>query len=117
MQSYWLAIMAVCLAAALGIWIALVFLADRSGSRRPQENWPHREVVGGTFEARRGGRQVMPGPNEPIVPEPRQGGGAPAEPAVGSGDPGPARSARELLPEQRAQPSAEREPAQRESGT
>ncbi len=87
MQSYWLAIMAVCLAAAMGLWIALVFLADKRGSGRPQENSPHREVVGGTFEARRGGRQVMPDPTELIVPE------------------------------QRAQPSAERAPARRESGT
>lgn len=71
MHSYWLAIMAVCLAAAMGVWLALVFLADRNSSGRPQENSPQREVVGGTFEARRGGRQVMPDPTDPIVPEQR----------------------------------------------
>jgi hypothetical protein len=62
-----LAAMAVCLAAALAVWLTLVFMADRSQSGRAQENSPHREVVGGTFEARHGGRQVMPDPTEPIV--------------------------------------------------
>jgi hypothetical protein len=66
-SSAWLAVMAICLAAALAVWLTLVFLADRSQAGRPQENSPHREVVGGTFEARRGGRQVMPDPTEPIV--------------------------------------------------
>jgi hypothetical protein len=68
-SSAWLAIMAVCLAAALAVWLTLVFLADRS-SGKPQENSPRREVVGGTFEARHGGRQVMPDPTEPILHEP-----------------------------------------------
>ena len=66
-SSAWLAVMAVCLAAALAVWLTLVFLADRSQAGRAQENSPHREVVGGTFEARHGGRQVMPDPTEPIL--------------------------------------------------
>ena len=69
-SSAWLAIMAVCLAAALAIWLTLVFLAARTSAGRPQENSPHREVVGGTFEARHGGRQVMPDPTEPILHNP-----------------------------------------------
>jgi hypothetical protein len=69
-SSAWLAIMAVCLAAALAIWLTLVFLAARTSAGRPQQNSPHREVVGGTFEARHGGRQVMPDPTEPIRHEP-----------------------------------------------
>lgn len=68
-SGVWLAVMALCLAATLAIWLMLVFLADRSAGK-PQENSPHREVVGGTFEARHGGRQVMPDPTEPILREP-----------------------------------------------
>ncbi|HEX2319836.1 MAG TPA: hypothetical protein VHJ18_12710 [Streptosporangiaceae bacterium] len=66
---YWLGIMAVAFAAALALWITLVFRAGREIPRRPQESEPHREVVGGAFEAREGGRQVMPDPGMPLVPE------------------------------------------------
>lgn len=66
---YWLGIMAVAFAAALALWITLVFRAGREGPHRPQESEPHREVVGGAFEAREGGRQVMPDPWKPLVPE------------------------------------------------
>ncbi len=85
--DYWLGIMAVALAATLAIWITLVFRADRMSSGRPQENSPHREVVGGTFEARRGGRQLMPDPTEPVEHEPGPGGvpGPRTAPEAGSG--------------------------------
>ena len=66
---YWLGIMAVAFAAAIALWIVLVFRAGREVPHRPQESEPHREVVGGAFEAREGGRQVMPDPGVPLVPE------------------------------------------------
>lgn len=66
---YWLGIMAIAFAAAMALWITLVFRAGREVPRRPQESEPHREVIGGTFEARAGGRQVMPDPGVPLVPE------------------------------------------------
>jgi hypothetical protein len=66
---YWLGIMAVAFAGALALWITLVFKAGREVPHRPQESEPHREVVGGSFEAREGGRQVMPDPGMPLVPE------------------------------------------------
>jgi len=68
MANYWLPAMAAAFAAALGAWIWLVF---RAGGRKqtppPRESSPHREVIGGKFRARAGGRQVMPDPGEPIV--------------------------------------------------
>jgi hypothetical protein len=67
MPNYWLGIMAVALAVTLALWIALVFRADRQQSGQPQESLPKREVIGGTFAARKGGRQVMPDPEESIV--------------------------------------------------
>jgi len=84
MPHYWLGIMAVAFAAALALWIALVFRAGRNRPGPPQESAPHREVIGGAFAARQGGRQVMPDPGAPLVPEagqngPRQGGPATAE--------------------------------------
>lgn len=78
-QGYWLAIMAVALAATLAVWITLVFRADKSNGGRQQENSPHREVVGGTFEATHGGRQVMPDPTEPILHEPDAGARVPEQ--------------------------------------
>ena len=65
---YWLGIMAVAFAAAMALWIGLVFRAGRHAPHRPQESAPHREVIGGAFEARQGGRQVMPDPEVPVVP-------------------------------------------------
>ncbi len=67
MPNYWLPIMAVAFAGALAVWIALVFRAGRQTPDRPEVPLPPREIIGGSFEARRGGRQVMPDPFEPIV--------------------------------------------------
>lgn len=77
-SGVWLAVMAICLAATLAIWLVLVFMADRS-TGEPQENSPHREVVGGTFQARHGGRQVMPDPTEPILHNPDVAAGVPGQ--------------------------------------
>jgi hypothetical protein len=60
--------MAVGFAAAMALWITLVFRAGREAPHRPQESEPRREVIGGAFEARQGGRQVMPDPEAPVVP-------------------------------------------------
>jgi hypothetical protein len=68
MPNYWLGIMAVAFALAMAAWIALVFRAGRV-RHRVHENSPHREVIGGAFEAHEGGRQVMPDPNEPLPTE------------------------------------------------
>jgi len=73
LPNYWLGIMAVAFAAALAVWIGLVFRADKPRPRPPQESTPHREVIGGSFTAREGGRQVMPDPGVTLVPEPRPG--------------------------------------------
>ena len=67
MPNYWLGIMAVAFAGAMTLWIVLVFWAGRKTPDRPEVPLPPREIVGGAFEARRGGRQVMPDPREPIV--------------------------------------------------
>jgi len=67
MPNYWLGIMAVVLAITLAVWIGLVFRADKVQSGPPREAAPNREVIGGMFAARQGGRQVMPDPDEPIV--------------------------------------------------
>ena len=70
MPNYWLGIMAVAFAAALALWITVVFRAGRNAPRRRQpESGPHREVVGGAFDAREGGRQVMPDPAAPLAAE------------------------------------------------
>ena len=71
MANYWLGIMAVAFAAAMALWITVVFRAGRNKPHRQQpESGPHREVMGGAFDAREGGRQVMPDPGTPLVPEP-----------------------------------------------
>ncbi len=70
MPNYWLGIMAVAFAAAMALWITLVFRAGRSKPHQQQpQAGPHREVIGGAFDAREGGRQVMPDPGAPLVPE------------------------------------------------
>lgn len=70
MPNYWLGIMAVAFAAAMALWIAVVFRAGRNKPHRQQrETGPHREVMGGAFDAREGGRQVMPDPGAPLVHE------------------------------------------------
>jgi hypothetical protein len=69
-HNYWLGIMALAFALALAAWIGLVFYANRHPGGKAQESWPHRDVIGGSFAAREGGRQVMPDPLEPPAPEP-----------------------------------------------
>ncbi len=78
-HNYWLGIMAAAFAAAMAVWIWLVLRADKhphgysSGETRPLR----REVLGGAFVARDGGRQVVPDRREP--PE---SGPLPSEPAA-----------------------------------
>src|SRR5262245_56462167 len=67
MPNYWLPIMAVAFAGAVAVWITLVFRAGSKIPDRPEVPLPPREIVGGAFEARRGGRQVRPDPREPIA--------------------------------------------------
>ena len=71
-HNYWLGIMALAFAIAMAIWIALVFMADRHPGGKAQESWPHRDVIGGAFAAREGGRQVTPDPRTPPEPEQEQ---------------------------------------------
>lgn len=66
MAAYWLVIMAAAFLMAIAVWIWLVFRADRRQPPPPQESSPQREVIGGAFRAREGGRQVMPDPDEPL---------------------------------------------------
>ena len=73
MANYWLVIMAAAFAVAIAIWIWLVFRADRREPVPPHESSPHREVIGGAFRARQGGRQVMPDPDEPLMSDPGAG--------------------------------------------
>jgi hypothetical protein len=113
MANYWLGIMAVALAATLALWIWLVFRADQQRPHPPQESGPRREVIGGSFTAREGGRQVMPDPAAPLVPE---SGPAVPRQAPSPESAGPAAAAK--VPEQRAAPvpeqhSAEQRPAGR----
>ncbi|HEX6933740.1 MAG TPA: hypothetical protein VF162_16460 [Streptosporangiaceae bacterium] len=70
MPNYWLGIMAVAFAGAMALWITVVFRAGRNVPHHQQpESGPHREVMGGSFDAREGGRQVMPDPGAPLAPE------------------------------------------------
>lgn len=68
-MDIWLVVMAICLAAALATWIFLVFRSERHTPEQLHDSFPHREVIGGKFDAHEGGRQVMPDPHEPLVPE------------------------------------------------
>ena len=85
MQNYWLGIMAIAFVAALATWLLLVFNADRHPHARSHESLPHREVMGGEFEARDGGRQVMPIPGqasrpaEPVPGAAAEHGGVPSQ--------------------------------------
>jgi hypothetical protein len=100
-HNYWLGIMALAFVLALIVWIGLVFNAGRHPGGKAQESWPRREVMGGSFTAMEGGRQVMPDPREspepdettvpqPAVPQPAvpaavpepRGEAEPAEPAA-----------------------------------
>ena len=121
MPNYWLGIMAVVLAITLAVWIGLVFRADKHQSGPPPEPAPNREVIGGSFAARKGGRQVMPDPEEAIVHDdwaetevapsvPEQAAGMadtqePARPATTR------RAAQPAVPGQRAEPVPEQTPA------
>jgi hypothetical protein len=134
MQNYWLGIMAAAFVLALGIWLTLVFYADRHPQGRPQNSLPRREVIGGEFEARDGGRQLMPIPGEANLATGMSGGeaaaAAPAAEGAGTGtgtgtgtgrgvripaQAGPATAQEPFAPRQReapeheqAQPQAER---------
>src|SRR5258708_35561356 len=66
MQNYWIGIMAGAFVVAMAAWLLLVFNADRHPGRTPQSSAPQREVIGGEFEAREGGRQLMPHPAQPF---------------------------------------------------
>ena len=70
MPNYWLGIMALAFAIAMALWIVLVFWAGRV-KHKVHENSPRREVIGGSFEAHEGGRQVVPDPRESL-PDPRE---------------------------------------------
>ena len=68
-MGIWLAVMALCLALALATWIVLVFRSEKHEPEMLHDSLPHREVIGGKFDAHEGGRQVMPDPREPLLPE------------------------------------------------
>ena len=114
MPNYWLPIMAVAFAGALAVWIALVFRADRKIPDRPEDPLPRREILGGAFEARRGGRQVMPDPFEPIAhdgdDETSEELPGPARPAGPAGPAGAAPVTGTVVPEQRKAPVPEQGP-------
>jgi hypothetical protein len=97
MPNYWLGIMAVAFAGAITLWIILVFRADRKIPDRPEDPLPRREIIGGAFQARRGGRQVMPDPTESIVHDDEAGVRGPVPGTV--------------VPEQRKGPVSDQDPA------
>lgn len=117
MPNYWLPIMAVAFAGALAVWIVLVFRASRKIPDRPEVPMPSREIIGGAFEARRGGRQVMPDPFDPIVhdeDETSQELPLPSQDARDALDAKPAEAAPvtgTAVPEQRKAPVPEQPPA------
>jgi hypothetical protein len=105
MHNYWIGIMALAFVIAMATWLLLVFNAGRPGPREPQESAPHREVIGGEFEAREGGRQLMPHPAQPSEP--------PHVPAqAGASSDADAERPRQKMPAAAEQTSAE-VPAQR----
>ena len=89
-DNYWLGIMALAFALALTTWIGLVFMASRHPGGKAQESWPRREVMGGSFAAREGGRQVSPDPRVP--PESEAEVEAEAERPVPTRPPAPRKS-------------------------
>lgn len=109
MPNYWLPIMAVAFAGAIAVWIALVFMADRKQSRPTDVPPSPREIAGGMFEARRGGRQVMPDPMGPIVHDDDQTSQELPGPAPPAGPAAPVT--RTAVPEQRSAPAPEQAPA------
>ena len=69
----------------LGVPLATGSGLNRAGlrpveTRRLQESRPHREMIGGTFVARRGGRQLMPDPHTLAEPPADGGHDGPASP-------------------------------------
>jgi hypothetical protein len=102
-HNYWLGIMAIAFVIALVAWIGLVFWADRHPAGRTQASRPQREVMGGSFTATEGGRQVMPHPGVPPQAdgraaedaEPRR---APAPREAGAAEPRQAPAPREPAP-------------------
>jgi hypothetical protein len=105
MQNYWLGVMAAAFVIALAVWLSLVFYADKHPQGRPQNSLPRREVIGGEFEARDGGRQLMPIPGEANLPTE---GSIPAQagPAM-AGEPRPARAGQPATSGQPAAPVPE----------
>lgn len=91
-HNYWLGIMALAFALALTTWISLVFMASKHPGGKAQESWPHRDVMGGAFSAREGGRQVTPDPRLPPETEAEAQAEAEAEPKVAAGPPAPRES-------------------------
>ncbi|MDA8318206.1 MAG: hypothetical protein M0030_00110 [Actinomycetota bacterium] len=108
MPNYWIGIMAAAFVIALATWLGLVFYADSHPHGKAGESSPHREIMGGSFEAREGGRQVMPIPGVPPAREPGHDelaeSGSQAESAGASGQAGSAQ------PES-ARASGQKEPA------
>jgi hypothetical protein len=76
--DYWLGIMAAAFVIALVLWIGLVFNADRHPGGNSKQATPRGDVMGGSFTASQGGRQVTPHPGQTPYPVP---GDAQAPPA------------------------------------
>ncbi len=101
MPNYWIGIMAAAFVVALATWLALVFYADSHPNKSAHPSAPHRSVMGGSFEANQGGRQVMPDPGEDLLPERETEARREIVPAQ--------RQGREPVPGQRVPSAAERE--------
>jgi hypothetical protein len=110
-HNYWLGIMALSFALALAIWIGLVFFAGRHPGGKAQESWPRRDVMGGSFTASEGGRQVMPDPVGSAEAEPEPGE-RPAEQVPAAQAPAPAPAAQAPAPREPVEPEPKPEPAQ-----
>lgn len=91
-HNYWLGIMALAFALAVTTWISLVFWANRHPGGKAQESWPHRDVMGGSFSAMQGGRQVTPDPRVPPQSEADLAAEAEAARKVAAGPPAPRES-------------------------
>jgi cell division septation protein DedD len=106
-HNYWLGIMALSFAVALATWIGLVFFAGRHPGGQAQESWPRRDVMGGSFTASEGGRQVMPDPVGSAEAE-SEPGERPAEQVPAA----PSPAARAPAPREPVEPEPKPEPAQ-----
>jgi hypothetical protein len=91
-HNYWLGIMALAFALAVTTWIGLVFWAGRHPGGQAQESWPHRDVMGGAFSAKEGGRQVAPDPRVSPESEAEVEAEVEAEQKVTAGPPAPRES-------------------------